>query len=152
MAKRKTKRKAPRRYSKSVSLLNIAEGILLANVATRATVGLSAWDFLSDGWNASAPAKAQGPGQLSLHEIIYGNKVNMPVVKTAQGTMGGLMTSTATNTELVVENLKANWVPALVQSIAIPIGFKFARRMLRKPISMGNKVLTATNMRSQVRI
>ena len=125
---------------------------MLTNVATRAAVNLSAWDFISDGWNASAPAKAQAYGQLSLHEIIYGNKVNTPALTFGGQTVGGVVSSSLTNTDLVMENLKANWVPALISSIAIPIGFKFARRMLRKPIRMGNQALKATGMRSQVRV
>ena len=152
MARRK-KAKAPRRRDKAISITGMAEAVMLANVGTTAAFGLSAYDFVTDGWTTATQGKAYGAGQLSLHELIYSNKTTSPQLTLGGQSYGGVgAPSLHTNMDVVVSNLQANWMPALIQSVAIPIGFRVGKRVLRKPISMGNKALKAAGIRSMVKI
>ena len=116
---------------------------------------LSAWDFLTDGWTAGSAGKAYGPGQLSLHEMIYGNYstgVPLTLGGYGSGTTSKPALSTGTNADVVVENIKNNWVPALIQSAVIPVGFRVGKRIMRRPIRMGNKLLKQAGLRSVVKL
>ena len=151
MARRK-KAKAPRRRDKAISITGMAEAVMLANVGTQAAFNLSAYDFMADGWTSGTAGKATGLGQISLHELIYGNATKTVSI----GYGGGSTTTTSltgtSNMDIVVSNLQANWVPALIQSVAIPVGFRIGKRVLRKPIAMGNKALKEAGIRSMVKI
>lgn len=155
MARRKSKPK--RRRDTALSLTGTAEAIMLANVGTRAAFNLSAWDWVTDGWTAASSGSATGAGQLSLHEMIYGNQsyITPFTIYTPGGqpTSGGGLTSVTTpNMDIVVENIKQNWAPALIQSVAIPVGFRVGKKLLRRPIAMGNKLLKQAGLRSMVKI
>lgn len=150
MARRKTKTK--RRRDNALSLTGTAEAIMLANVGTRAAFNLSAWDWATDGWTAASSGMAQGPGQLSLHEMIYGNKSMLLPFTVGGQSQGGLTSITTPNMDIVVENIKQNWVPALIQSVAIPVGFRVGKKVLRRPITMGNKLLKQAGLRGMVKI
>jgi hypothetical protein len=134
----------------------MAEAVMLANVGTQAAFNLSAWDFVTDGWTTATAGRAYGPGQLSLHELVYGNYFQPAITTTTasgtQTTYGSTSLATGTTGSIVMSNLQNNWLPAVVQSIAIPAGFKIGRRLLRKPITQGNKLLKAAGLRSMVKI
>ena len=142
------KKKKTRRRDTAVSLTNLAEAVMLANVGTKAAFNLSAWDFVTDGWGQGS-SSATAYGQLSLYEMIYGNTVSL-TLPSGGGYQTGL--STTSNTDVVWSNIQNNWGPALMQSIAIPVGFRVGKRLLRRPISMGNKLLKQAGLRSMVKI
>jgi len=151
MARRK-KAKAPRRRDKAISITGLAEAVMLANVGTQAAFNLSAYDWIADGWTAGTSGSATGLGQLSLHELVYGNKSKTVSIGYAGGGSTTTSISGTSNMDVVVSNLQANWMPALIQSVAIQIGFRIGKRVLRKPITMGNKALKAAGIRSMVKI
>ena len=146
------KKKTTRRRNSAVSLTGLAEALLLANAGTMAAFNLSAWDFLSDGWNTK---KATGVSQISLYEMIYGHH-SMPALPSGGAGVGAgagpTLTASTNNADLVWANLKANWVPAVTSMIAIPVAFRVGRRLLRRPISVGNKALKQAGLRSVIRI
>jgi len=151
------KKKKTRRRDTAVSLTNLAEAVMLANVGTQAAFNLSAWNFISDGWTSGTSGRAYGPGQISLHELIYGNYATSGMTAIAgggYGSVGGSTTalSSTSNADVVMNNLQNNWGPALVKSILIPVGFKVSRRALSRPIRMGNKLLKQAGLRSVVKI
>ena len=152
MARRKAKK--TRRKDKAVSITGLAEAILLANVGTKAAFNLSAWDFVTDGWTTATSGRAYGAGQISLHEMIYGNYSSGLPIPIAGGQTYTPAPSAASQGagSIVMSNLQANWVPAVIQTVAIPAGFKVARRLMRKPITQGNKLLKAAGLRSMVKI
>ena len=152
------KKKAVRRRDKAISITGLAESVMIANVGTSAAFNLSLKDFLMDGWTATSTGLASHPNQLSLHEIIYGNAsltttVFMPGSSpTSAGSMQPLTITPGTNTEVVLQNLRNNWVGLLVQGIAIPTGFRIGKRILRKPITQANKLLKQAGLRSMVKV
>ena len=122
MARRK---KAKRRRSpKTISLLNIAESYAYASVLTGGVMGNSPIGVLGfDG--------AGGAGYLPA---------------TTNGT-GGAMTLTSivsdpgTSFDAMSANFMANYQAMAVSSIGIALTFKFAKKLLRKPISNINRNL-----------
>ena len=151
MARRKAKK--TRRRDKAVSITGMAEAVMLANVGTQAAFNLSAWDFVTDGWTAATSGKAFGAGQISLHELVYGNyqTVGGGTLPSGQAYTRQALATTGTGS-VVMDNIANYWMPALVQTIANPAGFKVARRLLRKPITQGNKLLKAAGLRGMVKI
>ena len=145
------KKKKTRRRDTAVSLTNLAEAVMLANVGTKAAFNLSAWDFVTDGWGQGA-SSATNYGQLSLYEMIYGNTVKLAALPSSGGSGYTTSLSTQSNTDVVISNLQNNWMPALVQSVGIPVAFRVSKRLLRRPISMGNKLLKHAGLRGMVKI
>ena len=145
------KKKKTRRRDTAVSLTNLAEAVMLANVGTKAAFNLSAWDVVTDGWGQGA-SSATNYGQLSLYEMIYGNTVKLAALPSSGGSGYTTSLSTQSNTDVVLNNLQNNWMPALVQSVGIPVAFRVSKRLLRRPISMGNKLLKQAGLRSMVKI
>ena len=85
--------------------------------------------------------------------MIYGNTVKMAALPSAGGSSGyttGI--STQNNLDVVIANLQNNWMPAVVKAVAIPASFRIGKRLLRKPIAMGNKLLKQAGLRSMVKI
>ena len=148
------KKKKTRRRDNAISLTNMAEALMLADVGTKAAFNMGVWNWASDGWTSGSSGRAYGPGQISLHELIYGNYASSGVPTIAGGgygqTIGGTSLQTTSNSDVVMNNLQNNWGPALVKSILIPVGFRVSRRALSRPIRMGNKLLKQAGLRSVV--
>ena len=148
---RKKNSKTPRRRNTAVSLTGVAEAVMLANVGTQAAFNLSAWEFVTDGWQAGS-SSATATGQLSLYEMIYGNKSKQISIGYGGGTTTTTTLTAGSNADIVMENLKNNWLPAAISSVAIPVGFRVGRKLLRRPITMGNKLLKQAGLRGMVKI
>jgi len=151
------KKKKTRRRDNAISLTNMAEALMLADVGTKAAFNMGVWNWVSDGWTSGSSGRAYGPGQISLHELIYGNYATSGMTAIAgggYGSVGGSTTalSSTSNVDVAMSNLQNNWGPALVKSILIPVGFKVGRRALSRPIRMGNKLLKQAGLRSVVKI
>ena len=153
------KKKTSRRRDTAVSIPGLAEGLLLANVATTGLFNLSLKDWAMDGWTAGSTGLAAHPNQLSLYEMIYGNASQTSTI--ALPSMGGYGTGPTTqtvtltpgsNTEVITQNARANIFPMVAQSIAIPVAFRVGKRFMRKPIRMGNKLLKQAGLRRMVKI
>jgi len=164
MARRK-KSKAPRRRDKAISITGMAESILLANVGTQAAFNMNAWDWVKDGWGSASTATQAG--QLSLYELIYGNYGGAlaSVATAGAGSSGSAVAPIGgsgytpriglvggSNADVVLSNIQNNWMPALIQSVAIPVSFRVGKKLLRRPITMGNKLLKQAGLRSMVKI
>ena len=155
------KNKKTRTRDRAISLTGVAEALMLANVGTKAAFNLSAWDFISDGWTTNTTGRAMGAGQVSLHELIYGNfsqagSLGYTAPTGGSGTyhLPGSTFAVANQTPgaIAIENIKANWAPALIQTFVIPASFKFGRKAFSRPIRMGNKLLKQVGLRGQVKI
>jgi len=120
MARRK---KAKRRRSpKTISLLNIAESYAYANVLTSGVMGNSPVGVL--GFDGSAggagylPATTNGAGGMTLTSIVA---------------------DPGSSFDSMSANFMANYQAMAVSSIGIALTFKFAKKLLRKPISNVNR-------------
>jgi len=152
------KKKKTRRRDTAISITGLAEGLMMANVATTGLFNLSLRDWAMDGWTNATQNLATHPNQLSLYEMIYGNQNLTQTVTVPQGGYGtGTTTQSVTliagsNTETIANNARNNAFPMIAKSIMIPVGFRVGKRFLRKPIRMGNKLLKQAGLRGMVKL
>ena len=122
MARRK---KAKRRRSpKTISLLNIAESYAYASVLTGGVLGNTPVGFL--GFDGSAGGAGYG-------------------MTTTNGagamTLTSIVSDPGSSFDAMSANFMANYQAMAVSSIGIALTFKFAKKLLRKPISNINRNL-----------
>jgi hypothetical protein len=141
MAKRKKQRRSNPNKN-AISIINGVEGVMIANVWTEALFNNDAWSFLTAGTALNPDAKwtGQGTSVMSLKELIM-----WPSSATG-GTMSG-----DSRLEVIQNNISGEWFNATIQSTLIGVGGKLLRKVARKPIAMGNKLLKQAGLRSMVR-
>ena len=121
MARRKKSKR--RRSPKTISLINLAESYayaatLVGGVANNTPVGFIGFD----GATGPALATTNGGGSISLQSLVSDPGSSFDTMQT---------------------NFMANYQAMAVQAIGIGITFKFAKKLLRKPISNVNRNLMA---------
>jgi len=124
MARRK---KAKRRRSpKTISLLNIAESYAYANVLTGGVMGNSPVGVL--GFDGSGAAGGAGYGMTTTNGAM---------------TLSSIIGDPGSSFDTMSANFMANYQAMAVSAIGIGITFKFAKKLLRKPIANVNRNLLA---------
>ena len=119
MARRKKARR--RRSPKTMSLINLAESYAYATTITSGVFGNSPVGLLGfDGGGVGSTAMTTTNGGLSLQSII--------------GDPGSSF-------DTMQANFTANYQAMAVQAIGIGLTFKFAKKLLRKPIANVNRNL-----------
>ena len=121
MARRKKSKR--RRGPKMFSVISAIESYAYANLLTEGLAGSSPVEFITGGSDISYGSSngamtVTGAGQLSLSEII---------------------THPTTAFTGMQANFMANYQTMAVQAIGIGVGFKVARKLLRRPISNVNR-------------
>ena len=121
MARRKKAKR--RRGPKMFSVISAIESYAYANLLTEGLAGNSPVGFITGGSDISYGSSngamtVTGAGQLSLSEII---------------------THPTTAFTGMQANFMANYQTMAVQAIGIGVGFKVARKLLRRPISNVNR-------------
>ena len=120
MARRK---KAKRRRSpKTISLLNIAESYAYASVLTGGVLANSPVGVLGFDGTGSGMAMATTNGGAAL-------------------TLGGIVSDPGSSFDAMQANFMQNYQAMAVSAIGIGLTFKFAKRLLRKPIANVNRNL-----------
>jgi len=115
-----------------------------ANVWTSAAFNQDAWSFLTAGTilNPGTKWTAQGESVITLRELLQ-----WPKSATVDG---GAVTSS--RLEVIQKNLMGNVFNAVVQTTLIGFGFKFAKKILRKPIAQGNRLIKMAGVADVVRL
>ena len=122
MARRK---KAKRRRSpKTISLLNIAESYAYASVLTGGVMANSPVGVL--GFDGSGAAGGAGYGMTTTNGAM---------------TLSLIVSDPGSSFDSMSANFMANYQAMAVSAIGIGITFKFAKKLLRKPISNVNRNL-----------
>jgi len=122
MARRK---KAKRRRSpKTISLLNIAESYAYASVLTGGVLANSPIGAL--GFDGSGAAGGAGYGMVATNGGM---------------TLSSIVSDPGTSFDAMSANFMANYQAMAVSAIGIGITFKFAKKLLRKPIANVNRNL-----------
>jgi len=124
MARRRKKTRR-RRGPKYFSVINAIEAYAYANLLTQGIAGTGPVSFLTGGSDISMDYQngalvVQGTDQLTLSEMV---------------------TNPAAAFAGMQSNFMANYQQMAVQGITIGIGFKLAKRLLRRPISNVNRNL-----------
>jgi hypothetical protein len=145
MARRKSRRKTRRRSKQGISLVNTAETIMLANVATQTLFNTNAYEFIVGN---QAGMTARGVQAISLRELFQPNQATYTTRQ-----MGGASTTVNLTTfDAVKTNLAANWMTGVAGMILIPLGFKFGKQIARPAISRTNRLLKKAGISSTVKV
>jgi len=143
MARRKAK--SPRRRARftGIKVLTAVESLMQANVWTSAAFNQDAWSFLTAGTilNPGTKWTAQGEDAITLRELLQWPP---------SATEGSGVTSS--RLEVIQKNLMGNVFNAVVQTTLIGFGFKFAKKILRKPIAQGNRLIKMAGVADVVRL
>jgi len=119
------RRKAKRRRSpKTISLLNIAESYAYASVLTGGVMGNSPVGVL--GFDGSAGGAGYGMATTN---------------GTGSMTLTSIVSDPGSSFDTMSANFMANYQAMAVSAIGIGITFKFAKKLLRKPIANVNRNL-----------
>jgi len=122
MARRKKSRR--RRSPKTISLLNIAESYAYASVLTGGVLANSPVGVL--GFDGSGAAGGAGYGMTTTNGAM---------------TLSSIVSDPGSSFDSMSANFMANYQAMAVSAIGIGITFKFAKKLLRKPISNVNRNL-----------
>lgn len=150
-ARRSTRsRKAPARRRTTKPMINVlktAEGLVLANAATKGLFGTDAVSFALDGWIRPQGSGTNNSWELSAAELVKGftgGSFGFGSQYMANG--GDLMSA-------IQKNLRENGGQAIATMVVAPIAFKAARKVLAKPlINPANRLLKAASLNSIIRV
>ena len=145
MARRKTKPKRSRR-DKSWKLLNTVEGVLVGSQVTRALFGMNIIPFMTEGWLTPTTkthiTQMGGMGSEWAQAVSAKELVEALVPGGASGGLG----SSFTVGKMMTANFKTFGTRAVVTAIAIPIGFRVAKRVFGNFIRPVNRLLKDTKV------
>jgi len=123
MARRRG-RKTRRRSPKKISLIDLAESYAYASVLTSGVFANSPIGFIGFDGTGSGMAMATTNGGAAL-------------------TLGGIVSDPGSSFDSMQANFMQNYQAMAVSAIGIGLTFKFAKRLLRKPIANVNRNLMA---------
>jgi|TARA_R110000823_G_scaffold82558_1_gene186966 hypothetical protein len=121
MARRSTKRKAPRR-SRGISVLNTLESYAYASILSRGLMGNSPLGVISSGSDIRAPASGYSG---SLTYVNADNTVSLSEI----------ISSPDLALQAISQNAMANWQYMAGASFATGFGFRLGKKLLRRPLS-----------------
>ena len=129
MARRR--KKASRRRSRAVSLLNVAESYAYANVLTSGLMGTTPVGFVTG---------ATDLGMKMVSDSVGGyNTSSMVSVGGGAISLGDIVSAPDQAFGIVQSNFMNNYQAMAVQSLGIGISFRLGKRLLRRPISNVNR-------------
>ena len=129
MARRRTRRKT--RRSRSFSLINALEAYTYASILSEGTAGTSPWGMLT--------------GKKDIGYSTYNENFGgiMATSQTAVGTdeisLADIVSEPGQSFGVLSSNLQQNLIPMAVASLATSVGFRFGKRLLRRPIGNINR-------------
>ena len=127
MAKRKTKR--TRRRSNDVKLLNVLEAYAYATILTEGALGTSPFGFITGDTNLSSRTSG----------AIGGRDTSMIISGAGEISLGDLVKEPQLALDTIYGNVNSNWQAMAIQSVMVGVGFKFGKRLLRRPIANVNR-------------
>ena len=128
MARRR--KSSPRRRSRSVSLLNVAESYAYANILTSGLMGTTPVGFITGASDLGYKTPSVGAGLAMASPIMVGGE---------SLSLGDIVSSPEMAFSVMQSNAMNNWQSMIVRSAGINIGFRLGKRLLRRPISSVNR-------------
>jgi hypothetical protein len=126
--------------------MGTAETIILADAGTKALFGTNLIPFLTNGWlSPKKGSQSAASWNLSLMELVQGL---IPGGESfGQSGSNGWTNDAAGVANAVMKNLRDNGMQSLATAIVVPVAFKFGRKIFRKPITAGNRLLKGTGVK-----
>jgi len=131
MARRKTTK---RRRSRGFSLINALEAYTYASILSEGVAGTSPWGMLTGDTDIGTASVASDPGVGG-----YGVTYSMQTVGAKEISLGDIVTNPGLALAEMGNNLQSNLVPMAVASLVTGVGFRFGKRLLRRPIGNINR-------------
>ncbi len=134
-----------RRTAKKVNIGNALQNYLVIDAMTKGFFGTSAINFATEGWlrerTAGADFGAGNSWTLSASELIQSALGDPSHMSSQWRGMGGVSSA-------IKHNLKKNGAMMAFSLLAIPVGFKYGRKILgRSLIRPANKLLAPAGVR-----
>jgi len=132
MARRR--KKSRRRRATGIKLLNVAESIAYANIATTQIFGTDAYDFVTGKDNLKL-------GPTATYSGVYDQALTGYAASTGADkiTLREVISSPTVSMAVAQANLTNNWQSLVLQSVGVQIGFKLGKRIMRSPINNLNR-------------
>jgi hypothetical protein len=145
VARRKKKSTRRRSRQKGVSILGVAETYMLASVATQTLFNLNALEFVMGQQGAPSWGVGQGQNKIGLKELFDRNQYQG---NTKMGGIGGMKATT----QVIKENLNANWGKGVAGMILIPLGFRVGKQVAKPAITRTNRLLGKAGVANTVKV
>lgn len=130
-----------------MSLTGTAETLIIADAGTKALFGMSAIPWLTEGWLMPKSTVGQQSWSLSLSELVQGMIPGGQSFGQSGNATHGWTNDAAGVGRAVMRNLKENGAQSVAVAFFTPVAFKMAKKVFRRPISMGNKLLKGTGVK-----
>lgn len=128
MARRR--KSSPRRRSRSVSLLNVAESYAYANILTSGLMGTTPVGFITGASDLGYKSPNVGAGSLMASPVMVGGDAI---------SLGDIVSAPDAAFGVVQNNFMNNYQSMAIQSIGVGLSFRLGKRLLRRPISNVNR-------------
>ena len=139
MARKSKKTPQRRRSSGAINLLNVAEGLVQANIVTSSIFGADLNDFIRGTTDGVYKPGADGSRKLTLPELLGAGP----------GGIGGRFAAGHTLSSVLQDNFSDNWMPGLTKMVYTKVAFKVGKKAtssLRRQVNSGLKQLGMSSM------
>ena len=128
------RKKKTRRRSRGFSLINALEAYTYASILSEGVAGTSPWGMLTGATDIGTASVASDPGVGG-----YGMTYSMQTVGAKEISLGDIVSNPGLALAEMGNNLQSNLVPMAVASLVTGVGFRFGKRLLRRPIGNINR-------------
>ena len=140
MARRRTKSK--RRRSRSFSLLNALEAYTYGAILSEGIAGTSPWGLLTGATDLSYGSMNVGAGNITATGWSGTGEISL----------GDIISEPGQALSVMASNFQSNVIPMAMQGVAVGIGFRFGKRLLRRQISVVNRNLVKPMLGAGIRL
>ena len=149
MARRKSSKRRVRR-STSISLIGLAETMIIGSAATKMLFNVNLASFLTGVTSGSNQGTGFFPNSDGGSRITLPELLGFTSTGWSADAVGGTYNTTGQATSFTdagFGNVKNNALPSIATAFVAPIAFKFVKKTFRKPITMVNRQLKGTGVR-----
>jgi len=127
-------------------LTGLAETFIIGDQALKATAGVGIIPFFTEGWAGPKSTRIDNSWEITLGEMangLMGGDFGIgSQFNAAHGDQPG-----GNALAIVKRNMASNGVQAVLTAVATPVIFRFGKKVFRKPINAGNRLLKGTGVR-----
>jgi len=125
-------------------LINALEAYTYGAILSEGVAGTSPWGFFTGDADIGTVSVSTGVGAYST--------LSTQVVGASQISLGDLIQNPGLSLSEMSKNLQNNLVPMAVQSLVTGVGFRFGKRLLRRPIANINRNIMKPMLGSGIRL
>ena len=128
------RKKKARRRPRGFSLINALEAYTYASILSEGVAGTSPWGMLTGDTDIGTARVTNDPGVGG-----YGITYSTQTVGAKEISLGDIVSNPGLALAEMGNNLQSNLVPMAVASLVTGVGFRFGKRLLRRPIGNINR-------------